>query len=312
MKKLVKHILFLLISLCSTTAMASDFSTFADLFYWRASEETGSSWASDVTTPRPGDLTFTPESVNFDKRPGFRIGMIYQPPSFWDTKLYWTHYFTKTSSDAARGAQIIVPEFFSGFLSGDLFFGGAVNWQIAMNTIDLEAGHQFTPIRSLAIRPSIGVKGAMINQTINTTLDAVIYTATERAKNDFRGIGPTLGLAASWNIYDSLNLVGSFSAAYMWGSWNANDTYQRPSALGGLITPTTITTNMNNSQLGTMMFDYFVGFELLHPQKSRYSINLGYEMQSWSNQLRLTVFQILPVRSDLIFQGAICRLKIDL
>jgi hypothetical protein len=313
MKKLVKNSLFLLLSLQSITAYASGFSFFADYLNWHASEETGSSWASDITSPRVGAVTFTPENINFNVGPGVRAGVSYEPTSaFWDTRLYWTHYGTKASSDVSRSAQILVPEFFSGFLSDNFFFSGSVNWKIVMNTIDLDISHQFQLAETLALRPLIGIKGATINQTIHSNWDAVIYTSTERVTNDFAGLGPTFGLAATWNIIDSLNLVGSFTAAYMWGNWKMNDVYNRPNALAGLITATTITTNMNNAKLGTMMFDYFVGLELLHPKKSNVSLTVGYEIQSWSNQLRMTAFQILPIRSDLTFQGVTCRLKIKL
>jgi len=313
MKKLFKYILFLSMSLHFTIANASGISMFADILNWRASEQTASSWSSDITTPQPGDVTFSPENINFDSSRGLRLGVIYEPAShFWDTTLYWTYFPTKTTSSVARGAQILVPEFFSGFLSGNFFFGGSINWQIVMNTIDLEASHQFKLTDSLKIRPAIGIKGATINQTINATWDAYIYAATEKLQNNFSGAGPSLGLTATWNIYDSFNLIGRFSTAYMWGNWKVNDTYTRPSALFGLITPTTINTTMNNAKLGTMVFDYFIGLELLHPKKSRYSFNIGYEMQSWSNQLRLPTFQQLPEHGDLTFQGATCRLQIDL
>lgn len=312
MTKFVKYSLFLLLSLHSVMSIASGLSPFADLLYWRASEETGSSWASDITSPRTGAVTFTPENINFNIRPGARLGVSYEAKSFWNTRLYWTYYSTNTSSNAIRGPQILVPEFFSGFLSGDLFFGGNVNWHIVMNMIDLDINHQFQPAKTLSIRPSIGLKGGTIKQTINASYDAVIYRSTESVQNNFSGAGPTFGLIANWNIVDSLNLVASFSAAYMWGNWQMSDFYHRPRDFFGIITEKNITTTMNHAQLGTMMFDYYVGFEIANPKKSIYSLSIGYEMQSWSNQLRMTAFQILPIRSDLTFQGVTCRLKIDL
>lgn len=313
MKKLYKIILFLTINLYSAMAIAHGLTLFADVLNWRASESTSSSWSSDITfgPQPPGSVRFTPENINFNWNRGFRTGIGYESECpFWNSTVYWTHYSAKTTNSASRDFQILVPEFFSGFLGNSIFISGSVNWQIAMDTIDIEGSHPIKLSESFVLRPTIGIKAARINQTINAIYDAVIYTSTERVKNDFTGVGPTFGLQAVWNLYDSLNLVASFSTAYMWGNWNTNDTYVRPSAF--FVTPTTINTNMNHAELGTMMFDYLVGLECVHPKKSRYTIKIGYEMQSWSNQLRISTFQQLPEHGDLTFQGAVCRLSIDL
>ena len=98
----------------------------------------------------------------------------------------------------------------------------------------------------------------------------------------------------------------------MWGNWKVSDMYNRPGALLGIITPTTITTDLNDAKLGTLMFNYFLGLEWFYRGRSDLSLQLGYEMQFWPNQVRLTMFQQLPTHGDLTLQGATCRIHINL
>lgn len=312
MKKFLRYSLTLWIGIQSLGAYAAGVSAFGDLLVWHASEETTSIWSSVITTSPPNTTDFDAKNINFNWDPGFRVGIAYEPVNpFWDTKLSWTHFTTQSRINSPPANQLIIPEFFSGFLSENVFFGSNIDWKLAMNMIDLEASHQFNVTPSFILRPAIGIKGGTIDQTVDTLWNAVLYTSTEKVRNNFSGIGPSFGIDANWNFYHELNLVGRFSTAFMWGNWNVRDTYARPSALFGFITPTTITTKMNHSELGTLMFNYFLGLEWIHQGKSTVTLKLGYEAQSWANQLRLLTFQQLPLHGDLTLQGATCGISID-
>lgn len=319
MKKLLIYILGLLMSLQPLSAGAREVSPFAHLLVWQASEESSAFWANVTSEPVSNTLIFSPKNVNFEWDRGFRAGFLYEPECyFWDTKLYWTYYPTNKNMNVPLGAELVTPEFFSGFLSQDvtklqgIYLGANLNWQLIMNTIDLEASHKVILGKSLIIRPSIGIKGASINQTIHANWNALVYVATEKVENNFLGAGPSFGIAGDWNLYGPLNLIGNFSTAFLWGRWNVNDTYKRPSALFGLVTPTTINTSMKRSMFGTLMLDYFVGLEWRHSGRSHVTLQLGYEMQYWANQLRLPTFQQLPLHGDLTLQGGTCGIYVDL
>jgi hypothetical protein len=311
MKKVYLKIIFIFLCMQPICASAEGFAAIADLLLLRASEESAATWATFVKeTGRTTDLDATNVDLEWD--PGFRLGTEYESKNnVWDSELYWTYVPSKANSKFGIGRQIVVPEFFSGFLSGNIFFGAKMDWRITVNMVDFAVGHKFAAGNGLTIRPSIGVKTGTIYQTINCSWYADIYTATEYVKHNFAGIGPSFAVDTRWNVYKGFSLMGDFATAFMWGNWRIKDTYQRPAALG-LVTATTITTSMNNSKLGTMMFAYVLGLEWKYTGRSDVTLQLGYEMQLWTNQLRLTTFQQLPVHGDLTLQGGTCRIRVDL
>lgn len=313
MKKTFKLFLWLLTTLYVCNTFAAKVTPSIDILVWHPSQETSSFWASIVTDPTANEIVYTPPNNQFNWDPGFRVGLLYSPASnFWDLRLYWTYFSTEKDNNVALGAQIIAPEFFSGFLSKDLFFGANVNWQLIMHTFDLKMSHTFNVGRSFTLCPMVGVKAGTIHQKVNAKWDAAIYESTENVKHHFRGIGPSFGLETLWEFYPQFSIIGNFSTALMWGKWEIADTYQRPSALFGVITPTTITTSMNDPSLGTAMFEYFLGIQWRLEKVNNFTLQLGFETQFWANQLRITTFQILPLHGDLTLQGGTCRFQIDL
>lgn len=310
---LKNKVLFLSSSLLSLNAYATEVSPFIDLLIWDASEQTEGIWSSITTSPSVNTINASPQFVEFKWEPGLRGGFLFHSdPCFWDSKIYWTYFSTSKGYNFPPVGQTLTSQFFSGFLSLDVFFGADLNWDLAMNMLDYTASHAFKLSDNLIFRPAIGVKAGTIRQNIHVTWDAVIYEATETVKNNFAGVGPTLGLDLQWELFENFVLVGDLSAAWMWGNWKGRDVYNRPGAALGLISPATITSYLNNSKLGTMMFNYFLGLEWVYEGRSTLTFKLGYEMQLWANQLRLISFQQLPLHGDLTLQGATCRIYIDL
>ena len=90
----------------------------------------------------------------------------------------------------------------------------------------------------------------------------VVFKVSEFYAANF--LSCTVGVDSTWSLYKNLSVIGNLSTAFMLGNWKVNDVYSRPEALFGVVTPTTITTSMNQLLLGTMMIDYFMGFEWQH------------------------------------------------
>lgn len=298
-------------SIQSFSIFAEGIAPFADLLVWNISQETSSTWASVTSSAGTHKVDIKAPNVDFNWNLGFRGGVFYEANSkFWDTKFAWTYFKATTNSNIALASQLLFPEFFSGFISDNFFFGGKLDWRFIMNMFDIEFGHKLMIGKSLTIRPSMGIKGGTIYQTVNCDWDALLYTSTEKVKHNFVGLGPSFGIDTEWHIFKELSLFGDFGTAILWGNWQIKDTYTRP-FVPLIVSATTITTSMNSSMLGTLMFDYCLGLKWSSTTQPRISIQIGYEMQLWTNQLRIPTFQQLPVHGDLTLQGGTCRIVID-
>lgn len=307
----------LLISLtgCST-AIAQGVTPFGNVLIWHPSEETSSIWSSAVTTSDSLN-TFSAANVQFDWNAGLRIGLAHRrDEQSWDAKLYWTSFRSSGNASYPSGGQAIIPEFFSGFVSGDalIFDGAKVDWGLTFNTVDFELGRTVGIGQSMSVRPSLGVKAAVIDQRIqaNWTSFSLDLDAIERIDHDFQGIGPSFGIDGRWVFprYRNLSLVGSFSGAFLWGTWNVEDTYERTDTAYPLLAYGAFTTSMKDSSLGTLNLNYFMGLEWVRPGKVTITGRLGYELQWWANQQRLTTFQQLPMHGDLTLQGLTCGISL--
>lgn len=313
-----RYFLILLTILHSAAAASAEgISPFAEGLFWHASEETSSVWASVVSGDGSAS-TFAASQAQFPWDAGLRAGFLFEPDdSPWDAKLSWTHFVTSQNQALNGGDQLVVPEFFSGFLSGDafLFTNAALDWQFAFNTIDFEVGHEVPLSESLQLRPFVGLKAAVINQTIRSRWDDPILflSATENIDHNFWGLGPDFGLSGRWNVrsVDGLSLVGAFSGAFLYGTWDVNDVFQRTDPFVAPDATGTFTTSMRNSSLGTLMLRYFVGCEWTWTGPAEITARVGYELQWWANQQRLPTFQQLPMHGDLTLQGLTCGLAIS-
>ena len=311
MKKYNYYPLLLLISMQSLVATAGTVHPFIDVLAWRASESS-SAWAETISPVLTTSNNINHSYLNFNTRPGFKAGFIYVPEdNNLDATFYWTSFSSGSSKNIPVGDHVIASLFFSGspFLSKDVFVGAYANWQLAMNMVDLEISHHFNPSPSLTLTPKLGMKGGTINQSMNVDWNALLFTATEKVTNNYTGIGPSFGLNAKWNIVKDFNLVGDVSTAFMYGRWNDNDTFNRPA---GLFPALTNFTSMNQSKLGSLMMDYYFGLQWVHQRQSRVSLNIGYEMQYWADQLRWLAVQQFPTLGALTIQGATCGITIDL
>lgn len=313
MKKLVLHSL-LIASAATTSAQAANFSMFAEGLLWNASEQTTTIWNSTITTNSvvdPTEVAFSPTNLNFNWSPGVRGGLQYETDNHkWLSKVTWTYFPSLAKTGKRLSAQLITSEFFSGFLSKNYFFGADIDWHLKLNTIDFDVSHPIQVSKRFTISPTIGIKTAFINQSIDSSWDALTYVAKEYVDHDFRGIGPSFGLNANYALPNNVSVFGDIMSSFMWGNWNIKDQYVRPNAVG--VTAVTITTSMNESKLGTLMLDTQLGLKWTHKGRSEVSVKLAYEMQYWANQVRIPTFQILPVRGDLTIQGATCGIYIDL
>jgi hypothetical protein len=296
---------------------------FCDVLYWHASAEPSTVWSNAAYAN-----SFSAENVPFDWSPGFRVGFGHKlDEQSWDVKLYWTYF--RTSQDAQVSienpqAGAVVPEFFSSLVGSmdngiPIFSQASIDWNLTYNTIDLELGRSFDVGESAWIRPSLGIKTAVIQQNVHldfaqpyATFPILSLSATEDITHKFWGIGPSFGISGGWSLPNcqNLSLVGSFSADFLFGQWNVNDAYARTDINYLFGNYRAFTTSMTDSCLGTPVLRYFLGLEWVHQGNVTLTARVGYELQWWANQQRMLAFQQLPMHGDLTIEGITCGVSV--
>lgn len=292
----------------------------ADFLAWSASEEVASIWV-DFITFKENATTWAFPGFDFSWDYGFRVGagrdLEYDG---WDTTLYWNWFRTKATHEIPPGLNTFIqPEFFAGFLSGAEPQSVIGTWSLLLNMFDWELGRVYWVSNNVSLRPFLGIKGGWIHQSIQTDyydliLDFIIpteHSGHEGLKNNFWGVGPLGGVNTKWKVGDFkshfFDIFGDFSLATMWGSWSCSDLYKDTlSQSYSVIT--------KNSSLGALMFRGFlgIGWEVdLGANESHFSAKLGYEMQLWLNQLRISTFQLQRLHNDLTLQGITLNAQFD-
>lgn len=294
------------------SAAAEGMTPFAEAIVWHASAETSSVWASEVPLLAS---EFEANNIEFGWNAGYRAGLLIQPPQWhWDVQFTVTHFNTSQSAGVQDGLNLVIPEFFSGFLSGDAFdfTAASVDWTIKYTTFDLEVGHDVWVSPGCVIRPTFGLKAAVIDQDIHSHwADFFGVTATETVNHEFFGIGPSAGVGVRWQPgTEYLCLVADLSGAWMYGVWNVEDDFRRTDGGAPSSGYEAFTTSMNDSKLGTLMLRSFFGAQWKLPWQTTVVGRVGYEMQWWANQQRLLTFQQLPMHGDLTFQGGVCGIAV--
>ncbi|MCO6047162.1 Lpg1974 family pore-forming outer membrane protein [Aeoliella sp. ICT_H6.2] len=301
----------ILLFACWSVASGEGVTPYAELLYWRPSAATSAVWASVVTEDE-----FEAKGVDFDWGAGYRAGLLLEPTGWlWDMNLEVTHFTTTAASDVPEGLHLVIPEFFSGFLSGDSFefTSASLDWQLNYTVFDFEAGHTIPLGQAWELRPTFGLKSAVMNQHVQSEwVDPILgLTAAENVKHEFFGFGPSAGIEARWKPREKLTVVGECSGALLYGVWNVEDNFRRTT--DGLPSPSyeAFSTRMNDSRLGTVTLRSFLGIEWRVPCPMDVQLRAGYEVQWWANQQRLLTFQQLPMHGDLTFQGGTCGLAVS-
>ena len=309
---------FMMISTLSLCAHAKkQWAVFEDFLYWHASQETTSIWAYQFSLKDSGDqgTYFTEPNTHFAWSPGLRLGVEYKPDAYPDIKFYWTHFSSKTKDSlTAPEGQFLLPQFFNGFTTASVYNSAQLDWHIKMIMLDLKMGHTFIPLDSLTIHPSLGIKAGSINQSIHSSwqmslFNFPLYNATEDLKNNFSGLGPSLSLDGVWGLYKGLSIRADFETALLLGRWNIEDDFHRPNSF---FYPEKSIQSTTHDSLGAFMTSYFLGLEWTFKAKALVTLRAGYELQFWGNQLRLPVFQALPIHGDLTLQGGTCGIYINI
>ena len=318
------------VSTCQTSETTVSF--FADLLLWHVTEGSAENWAQEITPVGSGTTLGTATLVDapFQWNTGIRFGANLQAADGFDVTAYYTNYTTTAHNTAAGEVySAFLGNFFvdnaDGASFGPKYSSGSIDWDFSFQTIDLEIGQTFLVEESLLLRPFIGLKSAIINQSIHSTWRNPIDTtghiylfdsATEDLKQDFWGIGPAFGISATLPFYErpnySLAIFAAPSGSLMYGRWEFQDVYQNdgPTSLASP-TPTTVSVQSEPIDSVATMARGTVGLEWnQHFQRVTSSVRLGYETQVWLNQMQFYSYNMGRLNNLMSLQGGVLELSI--
>lgn len=286
---------------------------FADALYWYTSETVD--WAF-ILENSPNSETDTFKTFVFDWAPGFRIGLgNNMKHDAWDTQASYT-WFQSEASGHAKGSVT------SAFLGARLsllepFSTGRARLNLHYSMFDGDLGRSFLVSKYLCLRPSIGLKGGWIDQTIHSHwtipnfFGLLKFTADETLKNRFAGGGPKGGVTGKWCFGDlqkqTLSLIGTFEVGYLWGHWSIKDKFDD-------VFDTVIRVKTSPRNVGSLLLHAFIGFGWecnFDHNRSHFSAKFGYEIEDWFDQFQIFSDLSGSQTNDLILQGVTLGVRFD-
>jgi len=203
---------------------------FADGLYWQAREDgldyviqnnDGSALIDDACVRR----------VNFDWHGGFRFGAGYCSPCCnYFFNAFWTRFHTK-GDDCLKVTfpTTLFPVWSnpSSMLTTEENARACVNLDLDMFDARLTA--LFTPHCCIDVMPYIGLVYAKINQNFNINMSGGLSTQPFRGdvlddaicmRNNFRGVGPKVGVNSIWGLGCGLGFFARADAALAYGKFD--------------------------------------------------------------------------------------------
>ncbi|QDT47835.1 hypothetical protein Pan258_18730 [Symmachiella dynata] len=304
------------------------------VLFWKVTEGSAENWAQEITPLGIGTTFGTATLVDapFEWKAGIRIGAAYQPPdSDFDLSVSYTHFGTNATNQATGEVySAFLGNFYVGNPDGTSFgphySNASIDWDFQFDSIDLELGREFAISDSLSLRPFVGLKSAMIDQSIhsnwsspiNTSSQTYLFTAAEEELNqDFWGIGPSLGVNAVIPIVSetdySLRIFASPSAAIMYGRWTFKDQY-RNNGPTSTTHPTPAVVDINSDPItgAATMARGVLGLEWVqYGSEITTSLRLGYEAQIWLNQMQFYSYNMGRLNNLMSLHGGVFELSLN-
>jgi hypothetical protein len=193
---------------------------------------------------------------------------------------------------------------------GPHYQSASVRWDFDFHSIDFEVSRNYRIGTNLELRPFLGLKTAIISQSIkthwfnpiNTSKHTYTFTsAVETLSPKFWGIGPSLGVTMTMPLRDSengnLKLFGSPSGAIMFGHWTCAEEYSNDQ-------PTSVTIDMDPITSAATMLRGVVGVEWeQHFSRMTSTVRFGYETQLWLNQIQFYSYNMGRLNNVMSLQG---------
>lgn len=182
---------------------------------------------------------------------GFQVSTGYQALNNWDYGLKFKHF--KSSSNVTDSSGTYVSDVGAG-QAGSLGGGVVVpviGYTSNYNVLDLEIGKLFSLSDNVALRLSGGIRSAIMNESLNSSVAFAIPTTntnivnpisgtsvngSANTKNDFWGIGPRVTASPTWKPFgNNFRVVGNVGTSFLMGQ--NNDSYSSSGSVNNVCTP---------------------------------------------------------------------------
>lgn len=255
---------------------------------------------------------------------GFRLGLGYVfPNSGNDLKLSWTHFDQNSTDSVNVGPNSFVTTALG--LSGVLGTGQNLNASstasFKYDAVDLDVGQYLSFGRHLEARLFAGLRFAQLRSDVSDTytgtdvsLPGQSFVETESFKSKFTGIGPRLGIATAYNVYDSFGVVAQFATSLLVGRSEASTNEAYYIVNNGQ--STTVQSNNWASDNQTRVvpgFDAKLGIDYTAKIKDKYRLNIeaGYQVTQYVDAID-RVYVSNTTTSGIGFNGPYLHLNVKI
>ncbi|WP_420421032.1 Lpg1974 family pore-forming outer membrane protein [Simkania sp.] len=329
--------------------LSEGFSVQAEFLWWRAhiDEVEYAIKAKEplpIFTAFPAIISGEIKEPKFNYEPGVRVAAGYDfGRDNWDLFFTWTYHYTKARdrfnpvvadpvtaplADSMIGFVLKLdvlddntpnaPNFQNLVVSAD----GSTQWQVRLNTLDIESGYDYFFSHRFSVRPNLGLKVAWIDMHYRVKYNtmAIVHnfitdnlaTGSGRGDSDYWSVGPRFGLDGYLHIGWGFSLYGKISGALLYGEFDAK--YR--TVVDNLTDPTQdqdITVRQDSSYRLRPMSQLAMGLEWGYCFSQDYFLGLyiGWETQYWWNQLEIPFFASFQPDGDLTFSGLDVGIRFD-
>ncbi len=191
------------------------------------------------------------KTPKFKRDFGYKLEVAYASPcDGWDLRLDWTHFKGKGSShdqsdfddeNSSADNDVLITlwsAFHSDGTMGDIYGPVAssidTDWRATMDWVDLDLGRDYWVSKYLAFRPHVGLRGARLNQQFNIDYSGGTWSREStdelndevKLKNDYKAIGPRIGIDLNWGFGCGWSIYSGFAAAILYGRFDVDQDEQ--------------------------------------------------------------------------------------
>jgi hypothetical protein len=294
----------------------------AELLIWRANQD--GLWPT-IENQNPGvpligsasnytDSKFNHLHPKWDA--GFKVAAGYNMAhDSWDVLATWTwfqnHAKLNEEADAESNPVETLTALWSAFDELDTSLNLPrvaevhANWKLKLNVVDLELGRKMYVGQWLAVRPNIGLRGAMIRQhyainyfpgAVGSNITAFDGTQEQiRMKNDFGGVGVKAGLNTQWNMGCGFSIYGDSALSIVYGAFDIEQREQNgPQATTN--PSNTILAIKDNFHASRAIADLALGLRWEHQYPdslTSVAVSIGWEHHVFFDQMNMKRFTTL-------------------